>query len=333
MLRGMLMAVLLGVVMMLTGCDTGEGASAVDELIAVTREVVGACESVKSNADAPAATARIDGAINRIVKFSKDYPNFARMRVTTSKMKSSEAELERLKRSLEAAVSQWPGYGISDQNLGTSITEFDNAIQSLIAGRTIAGPSPRSSSSPVAQAPQMSFNQPAAPVPPPAAVPAITPGEAPDWVVQQRARHAQMTADMKQRQEETQTRLAEQRRETERRMAEVRTRQMQPPSHVSSPVAAAPAPAPSPEPVAPPAAPAVPAAPPSDVPVSQLAPVKIGAKRPQVGANIFVQKGGKWWPATVLKLNTERTLIHYEGQASSNDEWVPFNRMRESATQ
>ena len=38
--------------------------------------------------------------------------------------------------------------------------------------------------------------------------------------------------------------------------------------------------------------------------------------------------GNRWWPATILKREGERALIHYEGWGSASDEWVTAERMK-----
>ncbi|MES2571005.1 MAG: M56 family metallopeptidase [Verrucomicrobiota bacterium] len=45
-------------------------------------------------------------------------------------------------------------------------------------------------------------------------------------------------------------------------------------------------------------------------------------------ATIEVEWKGKWWPATVLKKEGERTLIHYVGFGAEWDEWVGADRLR-----
>jgi parallel beta-helix repeat protein len=45
-------------------------------------------------------------------------------------------------------------------------------------------------------------------------------------------------------------------------------------------------------------------------------------------AEIEVQWEGKWWPATVLRKEGDRTQIHYVGYGSKWDEWVTADRIR-----
>lgn len=45
-------------------------------------------------------------------------------------------------------------------------------------------------------------------------------------------------------------------------------------------------------------------------------------------AEIEVQWKGKWWPATILKKDGDRTQIHYVGYGSEWDEWVTKERIR-----
>ncbi len=47
-----------------------------------------------------------------------------------------------------------------------------------------------------------------------------------------------------------------------------------------------------------------------------------------VGSKVQVLWGAKWWPATVLQVKDDKYLIHYDGWASSWDEWVTTARMR-----
>lgn len=47
-----------------------------------------------------------------------------------------------------------------------------------------------------------------------------------------------------------------------------------------------------------------------------------------VGASVQVFWGGRWYPATVLKVGIDRWYIHYPGYTSSWDEWVGPARIR-----
>ncbi|MBI3207226.1 MAG: hypothetical protein HYZ29_37155 [Myxococcales bacterium] len=47
-----------------------------------------------------------------------------------------------------------------------------------------------------------------------------------------------------------------------------------------------------------------------------------------VGAKVSVHWGDRWWPATVLTVKADKYLIHYDGWASSWDEWVTPARMK-----
>lgn len=47
-----------------------------------------------------------------------------------------------------------------------------------------------------------------------------------------------------------------------------------------------------------------------------------------VGSKVMVAWGGKWWAATVLQVKDDKYLIHYDGWASSWDEWVTTARMK-----
>jgi hypothetical protein len=46
------------------------------------------------------------------------------------------------------------------------------------------------------------------------------------------------------------------------------------------------------------------------------------------GAKVEVLWGGRWYPAKVLKVESEKYYIHYEGWDSSWDEWVKPERVR-----
>jgi hypothetical protein len=48
----------------------------------------------------------------------------------------------------------------------------------------------------------------------------------------------------------------------------------------------------------------------------------------KVGDSIKVNWKGSWYPATILKANDGRYLIHYTGYESSWDEWVGPNRIK-----
>ena len=47
-----------------------------------------------------------------------------------------------------------------------------------------------------------------------------------------------------------------------------------------------------------------------------------------VGEQIKVEWKGSWWDATILEINAENHLIHYEGFDSSWDEWVTTERLK-----
>ena len=47
-----------------------------------------------------------------------------------------------------------------------------------------------------------------------------------------------------------------------------------------------------------------------------------------INEKVEVQWKGKWYPAIVLKINSNKYFIHYEGYAKSWDEWVAANRIR-----
>jgi len=47
-----------------------------------------------------------------------------------------------------------------------------------------------------------------------------------------------------------------------------------------------------------------------------------------VGDGVKVEWHGKWWPASVLKVDGDKYYIHYTGYASSWDEWVGPSRIR-----
>lgn len=46
------------------------------------------------------------------------------------------------------------------------------------------------------------------------------------------------------------------------------------------------------------------------------------------GDAVMVEWKGSWWPARVLKAKSDSWLIHYDGYASSWDEWVGPSRIR-----
>lgn len=47
-----------------------------------------------------------------------------------------------------------------------------------------------------------------------------------------------------------------------------------------------------------------------------------------VGDKVSVQWKGQWYPATVLKVDNNKCFIHYDGYASSWDEWVGPARIK-----
>ncbi len=71
---------------------------------------------------------------------------------------------------------------------------------------------------------------------------------------------------------------------------------------------------------------------------SASAPAKGGPAKPvasaskkaaySVGAKVSVLWGNRWWNATVLSVKGDKYLIHYDGWASSWDEWVTSARMK-----
>lgn len=46
------------------------------------------------------------------------------------------------------------------------------------------------------------------------------------------------------------------------------------------------------------------------------------------GSRVEVQWQGQWYPATILKVDGQKYLIHYEGYESSWDEWVTAERIK-----
>jgi len=47
-----------------------------------------------------------------------------------------------------------------------------------------------------------------------------------------------------------------------------------------------------------------------------------------VGDSVRVNWKGSWYPATVLKVNNNKYLIHYNGYGSNWDEWVGSGRIK-----
>ena len=47
-----------------------------------------------------------------------------------------------------------------------------------------------------------------------------------------------------------------------------------------------------------------------------------------MGDAVEVMWGSSWYPATVLKREGRKTLIHYEGYSSGFDVWVTADRIR-----
>lgn len=46
------------------------------------------------------------------------------------------------------------------------------------------------------------------------------------------------------------------------------------------------------------------------------------------GSHVQVQWQGQWYPATILKVNGDKYLIHYDNYDSSWDEWVTTDRLK-----
>jgi hypothetical protein len=69
----------------------------------------------------------------------------------------------------------------------------------------------------------------------------------------------------------------------------------------------------------------------STAPTASAAPVA-SAQPSTENANIEVEWKEKWWPATIVKKDGDRTLIHYVGYGSDWDEWVTADRIRALAT-
>jgi hypothetical protein len=55
---------------------------------------------------------------------------------------------------------------------------------------------------------------------------------------------------------------------------------------------------------------------------AEAAPVPAGATA------VEVFWGSSWWPATIVRREGERALIHYDGWSSGSDEWVTPDRLR-----
>jgi hypothetical protein len=69
----------------------------------------------------------------------------------------------------------------------------------------------------------------------------------------------------------------------------------------------------------------------STAPTASAAPVA-SAQPSTENANIEVEWKEKWWPATIVKKDGDRTLIHYVGYGSDWDEWVTADRIRALGT-
>ena len=61
-----------------------------------------------------------------------------------------------------------------------------------------------------------------------------------------------------------------------------------------------------------------------------LAPAAAPAALCQMGDDVQVLLGGRWFPATVIAVNNSGTpcRIHYKGYGENLDEWVGSNRIR-----
>jgi hypothetical protein len=55
---------------------------------------------------------------------------------------------------------------------------------------------------------------------------------------------------------------------------------------------------------------------------AEAAPVRAGVTA------VEVFWGSSWWPATIMRREGERVLIHYDGWSSGSDEWVTPDRLR-----
>lgn len=53
-----------------------------------------------------------------------------------------------------------------------------------------------------------------------------------------------------------------------------------------------------------------------------------GARSWQVGDELEAESGGKWYAARVIAVRGGSFRVHYDGQASSRDEWMPASRLR-----
>ncbi|MCC6625525.1 MAG: hypothetical protein IT385_30075 [Deltaproteobacteria bacterium] len=56
-----------------------------------------------------------------------------------------------------------------------------------------------------------------------------------------------------------------------------------------------------------------------------------GQRGPRFDQKVEVLWGSSWWPATILQASGGQYLIHYDGYASSWDEWVGADRIRNAA--
>jgi len=57
-------------------------------------------------------------------------------------------------------------------------------------------------------------------------------------------------------------------------------------------------------------------------------PQGYGYRGPVFDQKVEVLWGSSWWPATILQASGGQYLIHYDGYASSWDEWVGADRLR-----
>jgi len=356
------------VAMMLTGCDHAAAEKAMDEVVAVFSDVNSALDGVHRHSDLSAAVAKIDAATNRLASIQSANPNLHRQKVGRLKFEASKREMEAIGRKFEANILRIVTLGPRDSNFVASLEDFQSALEGMSSGSRISMARPRiaiAAAPEVSNAPppgmqfqnrfeaqqnqmrEMQSQSLSAEVARRQEERLAAQRRSEQWQSEQNQRADQQIAQMRQREADEASRAATASRERASRAAALQARVtgVEPAPPTPAPASPRPAPSAPSTPAAPrgpaspptrppaPAAPQPPAAPAEPTNVSpedpaNLAPAKLGAGRPQVGARVFGLKSGKWWPATVLKLNTEKTLVHYDGQPASGDEWLPFTRLR-----
>jgi hypothetical protein len=78
----------------------------------------------------------------------------------------------------------------------------------------------------------------------------------------------------------------------------------------------------------PPRGSSTPGGPPGARPPSRAGSMRDAAPVPPDATSVEVFWGNAWWPATILKRDGPRALIHYDGWGTASDEWVTPERLR-----